>query len=159
MSHVTCHVSRVTCYVSHFTCHMSHSMCHMSQFYFFIFFRTKCWSLAGEGLLSTGPTPSSFKSKSWFKIFEITIELYCNLKNLKLWFSHENIDKINFSLKTYPPPQMLLFCIFWYTLDQYWSIFLAKNKIYFFFSFPSIIKSMLSLYKLWKIITLSISVH
>ena len=62
MSHVTCHVSRVTCHVSHVICHMSHVMCHMSQLFFCCcFFWTKWWSLAGEGLLSTGPTPSSFK--------------------------------------------------------------------------------------------------
>ena len=34
---------------------------HMSRvtFFFFFFFRTKWWSLSVEGLLSTGPTPSS----------------------------------------------------------------------------------------------------
>ena len=41
MSYVTCRVSRVT-------------------FFFFFFFLTKWWSLSVEGLLSTGPTPSSF---------------------------------------------------------------------------------------------------
>ena len=51
--HVTCHVSRVTC-------HVSQDMCHMSIFYYLSFFpRTKWWSLSVEGLLSTGPTPSS----------------------------------------------------------------------------------------------------
>ena len=54
MSYVMCHVSRVTCHVSHVTCHMSHFLS------FFLFFRTKWWSLSLEGLLSTGPTPSSF---------------------------------------------------------------------------------------------------
>ena len=49
-----CHnVSCVTCHVSHVTCHVSHVMCH--------FFWTKWWSLSVEGLLSTGPTPSSFE--------------------------------------------------------------------------------------------------
>ena len=51
-------VSRVTCHVSCVTCHVSHVTCHM-YFYFFIFFLTKCWSLSLEGLLSTGPTPST----------------------------------------------------------------------------------------------------
>ena len=55
--HVTCHVSRVTCHVSCVTCPMSGVTCHMSQFFFL---RTKWWSLALEGLLSTEPTPSSF---------------------------------------------------------------------------------------------------
>ena len=63
MSHVMCHVSR---HMSRVTCHMSRVTCHMSQFYLFIFFfsRTKWWSLSVEGLLSTGPTPSSFIN--WF---------------------------------------------------------------------------------------------
>ena len=42
MSRVTCHMSRVTCHMAHF------------------FFLTMWWSLLGEGLLSTGPTLSSF---------------------------------------------------------------------------------------------------
>ena len=63
--HVMCHVSRVTCHVSHVTCHVSHVTCHMSHilFIFFIFW-TMWWSLSVEGLLSTGPTPSSFPK--WF---------------------------------------------------------------------------------------------
>ena len=48
VSCVTCHMSRVTCHVSRVTCHMS-----------LFFFQTKWWSLSVEGLLSTGPTPSS----------------------------------------------------------------------------------------------------
>ena len=48
--HVTCHVSCVLCHISRVTSHMS---C------FFVFF-TNRWSLLVEGLLSTGPTPSSF---------------------------------------------------------------------------------------------------
>ena len=49
MSCVTYHLSCVTCHVSHVTHHFS----------FFSFFWTKWWSLSVEGLLSTGPTPSS----------------------------------------------------------------------------------------------------
>ena len=56
MSHVTCHVSRVTCHVSHVTCHI---------LLFLFFFRTKWWSLSGEGLLSTGPKPSSLNHTLW----------------------------------------------------------------------------------------------
>ena len=56
-SHVTCHVSRVTCHVSHVTCYMSRVTCHVSHVTFFFFI--KWWSLSVEGLLSTGPTPSS----------------------------------------------------------------------------------------------------
>ena len=38
-----------------------------------------------------------FMRKSWFKIFGITMELHRNLKNIKLCFSHENIEQIHFS--------------------------------------------------------------
>ena len=44
-----------------------------------------------------------FMRKSRFQIFEIIMELHYNLKSLKSLFSHENIDKMNFSQKTYPP--------------------------------------------------------
>ena len=47
-----CQVSGVTCQVSLFS----------SSFFSFLLFLTKWWSLSGEGLLSTGPTPSSFES-------------------------------------------------------------------------------------------------
>ena len=59
--------SCVTCHVSHVTCHMSNVIFFLIYFFFFFFFlsfflsfRTKWRSLSGEGLLSTGPTPSSF---------------------------------------------------------------------------------------------------
>ena len=51
--HVMCHVSRVMCHMSHVTSQVSHVN-------FFFFFLTKWWSLWVEGLLSMGPTPSSF---------------------------------------------------------------------------------------------------
>ena len=57
----TGHMSCVTCHVTcHGTCHVSHVTCTVSHVTFFsFFFMTKCWSLSVEGLLSTGPTPSS----------------------------------------------------------------------------------------------------
>ena len=64
VSHVTCHMSHVTCHVSRVTtCHLSRVRCHMSHVFFssYFFFRIKWWSLSVEGLLSTGPTPSSFR--------------------------------------------------------------------------------------------------
>ena len=51
-----CHVSRVTCHMSCVTCHVS----HVIYIHFLFFFRTKWWALLVEGLLSTGPTPSSY---------------------------------------------------------------------------------------------------
>ena len=44
-------MSHVTCRMAHVTCHMSRVTCN--------FFLTKWWSSSVEGLLSTGPTPSS----------------------------------------------------------------------------------------------------
>ena len=46
----TCHMSCVRCHVSGVTCNMSHVT----------FFLNKWWSYSVEGLLSMGPTPSSF---------------------------------------------------------------------------------------------------
>ena len=60
VSHVTCHISRVRCHVSGVTCQVSHVRCH----FFFSFFLTKWWSFLGEGLLSTGPTPSSLSRQT-----------------------------------------------------------------------------------------------
>ena len=57
MSHVTCHMSHVTFRMSHVTCHVSHVICHI--------FSEKGWNLSVEGLLSTGPTPSSFRCASF----------------------------------------------------------------------------------------------
>ena len=45
------------------------------------------------------------------------------------------------------PHQMLVFCIFWYTLEQYWQLIWPKKSI-LFFRFCPIVKSMISLYKL-----------
>ena len=45
-----CHMSRVTCHVLHVTHKVSN----------YLIFFTKSWSLLVEGLLSTGPTPSSY---------------------------------------------------------------------------------------------------
>ena len=59
---VTCHVSNVMCQLSCITYQVSGVRCHVSHVTFFSStFLTKCWSLLVEGLLSTGPTPSSFK--------------------------------------------------------------------------------------------------
>ena len=56
MSGDTCHMSGVTCQVSDFSCQVSFFF-----FFFFssFFFRKKWWSWSVEGLVSTGPTPSS----------------------------------------------------------------------------------------------------
>ena len=54
VSHVTCHMSCVRCQVSGVRCHI---------FILFIFLGgTKWWNYSVEGLLSTGPTPSSCRT-------------------------------------------------------------------------------------------------
>ena len=71
MSCVTCHF---TCHVSHVTCHVSRVTCHnFFLFFFSFFFRTKWWSLSVEGLLSTGPTPSSFNSITILPLFHFLL--------------------------------------------------------------------------------------
>ena len=57
MSRVTCHMSRVTC-----------------NFFFLLKKFTKWWSYSVEGLLSTGPTPSSL----------LTVRCFCDLSTAKI---------------------------------------------------------------------------
>ena len=83
VSHVRCNMSGVLCQLSYVTsnsqtirtrgltfwervhllppviCHVSSVTCHVSHFFF-----TKLWNYLLEGLLVTGPTPSSFPLKS-----------------------------------------------------------------------------------------------
>ena len=54
MSCVICHMSCVICHVSRVRCQVSGVRCQVSHFFLLRL------SLLGEGLLSTGPTPSSF---------------------------------------------------------------------------------------------------
>ena len=67
-------VSHVTCHVSHVMCHVSHIVCHMSFIYIY-FFLDKVMELVVEGLVSTGPTPSSF--------FEVYTNSACNYYIIK----------------------------------------------------------------------------
>ena len=57
VSHVTCRMPCVTYHVSHVTCHMSNVTCEEKKEDKNVI---KWWSQSVEGLLSTGPTPSSF---------------------------------------------------------------------------------------------------
>ena len=59
MSHLICYMSCVTCHVSCVPCHLSYVMCPMSCFFVVAFFGPTWCSLMVEGLLSTGPYPSS----------------------------------------------------------------------------------------------------
>ena len=57
MSHVKCHMSHVTCHVSRVMCHMSLVTCQQK---IYIYICDKVVELVVEGLLTTGPTRSSF---------------------------------------------------------------------------------------------------
>ena len=46
--------------VSYVMCHMSYVTCHVSSFTIIFYLFLKCWRFLVEGLLSTGPTSSSF---------------------------------------------------------------------------------------------------
>ena len=85
MSHVACHLSRVMCHMSHVTSHR----------YFFL---TNWWSLSVEGLLSTGPTPSS-------------LGLYDYLKSYKTYLLKYSLNKLCFRVFR----QM-------YSNDHFWDI-------------------------------------
>ena len=77
---VMCHVSCVMCHVSHVTCHVSHVTCH--YFFYYIFFcLIKCWKYSVEGLLSTGPTPSSL----WYEHAPKS-SLVVPIRLLKWWY-------------------------------------------------------------------------
>ena len=105
VSHVTCHMSRVTCNVSRVTCHMSHVMCHMSgvtchvsHVIIFFFFRTIWWSLSVEGLLSTGPTPSSFITLRWRWHIYLKLWLIIFQDVIKTSFCKEDEKSLNIHL-------------------------------------------------------------
>ena len=57
-SPIKCLISGVTCHVSHVRCPVSESMYY--YYYYYIFFFTNWRSKSMKGLLSMGPTPSSF---------------------------------------------------------------------------------------------------
>ena len=126
------------------------------------------WSRVYQKMQNSNIWGGMFPKKSWFCQYFHEIFMILNFwdyNGAPLYSQKSKI--INISCKYWQnqlflgniPPKMLLFCIFCYTLDQYWSIFLAKNGISNFSIVPPIIKSMLSLYKLWKIVDLTISVH
>ena len=93
VSHVTCHMPGDMCHVSCVRCLVSGVKCHFFFLFFFsfLFLSTKWWSLSREGLLSTGPTPSSsliywlsrwsFSSKSSQHHKSLTVRA----RKLKFW--------------------------------------------------------------------------
>ena len=88
VSSVTFQVSHVRCHMSGVTCHLSCVMCHVSQFLVF----SKWLSWLVEALLSTGPTPSSFrlfliKNLLIPKIylFQLVVVRFWSLKKANRW--------------------------------------------------------------------------
>ena len=75
----------------HFRCHVSHVTCHVSH----VLCRTKWWSLSVEGLLSKGPTPSSFLTYSTCRQ-----DILCFLQSLCQQHSRKglNLALIGFSI-------------------------------------------------------------
>ena len=66
------HLSHVMCHVSRLMCHVSPIICHLSSKFIFLKKKKKImqqqkwikgWSYSIEGLLSTGPTPSSLMNE------------------------------------------------------------------------------------------------
>ena len=83
-----------------------------------------------------------FWRKSWFKVFEITMELNCILKNVKSWFSHKNTLKLTKGCKPNPLKcgNSASFGMFWtYIIILFW-----LNSQLQMFSFCPIVKSMVS---------------
>ena len=96
-----CQVTRVTCQMSNVKCHMSRVTCHVSLFFFFLFW-IKWWSLSVEGLLSTGPTPSSLYSFSLSLISWLHTWLKSYIK-IKQWIENRSIlPSGGFSLRRVP---------------------------------------------------------
>ena len=99
VSCVACHMSRVMCHMSRVTCHMSRFFSRFFLlFFFFSFFQTKWWSLSVEGLLSTGPTPSSL---GW--IHQIIVKGIPNSKKVYAERVFKNcVDKYQSQLQCVP---------------------------------------------------------
>ena len=99
VSCVMCHVSCVTCHMSRVTCHMSHVFLFLFLLFFVFFYPTKnmpkWWSQLVEGLISTGPTPSSLRKLCYFR-FCAGIFLACSEDEKKLFFiSANSLPKIS----------------------------------------------------------------
>ena len=98
VSGVTCHVSAVTCHLSHVICHLTHVkqffLKHLiKKIYINILFKkwTKWQSQSVEGLLPTGPTPSSLMRQ--YVQYIMLLSCFCSFhtayrKNLR----HTNKD-------------------------------------------------------------------
>ena len=82
VSYITCNVSRVMCHVSPVMCHLS--LVKKNYNIFFIFYSalkywTKGWSQLVEGLLSTGPTLSSYRYR-----YSVTLKNLDKIKHIRI---------------------------------------------------------------------------
>ena len=115
------HPSIVTCYVSDVTRHMSH---------LFIFCFTMLWSWLVEGLLSTGPTPSTLQLLSVFfqtplaKYYIILFNLFGPLYMADVCiFLKDQTYLYNLHKEVFDPLGLQLFIIF---LDFQLQVFLER---------------------------------
>ena len=119
------HVSHVTCHRSHVMCQVSHVMCQVSLFLF------KWWSLLVEGLLSIGPTLSSFlNGTSNFTTAILAKPLIHTLYgHISLFFVLENsvcIIKLAYSCFKILP--VVYFCIYQIVLLDLLMQYMATSK-------------------------------
>ena len=69
-------------HMSYGKCHAPHVTCHVSQLIILKKNQTKLWSLSVEGLLPTGPTPSSFQNWCFVVVF-ILLVLHLNIATIE----------------------------------------------------------------------------
>ena len=118
-------VSRVTCRVFCVMCHVSHVLCHMSCVIFFLFFRTKWWSLSLESLLSTGPTPYSsiiYPSFTWYLHGFSYVFVFCTCKSVR-W---QKMAQTDYPMVIWDLRIFMIFCFF---LLQFFVSHLKKNLL------------------------------
>ena len=129
MSCVMCHVSCVICHVSCLMCQVSCARCHVSGFmcqvsrvryqlslffflFFLLFFRIKCLDYSVEGLLSTGPIPSTLRNLTIFLCQACTKWLfYTKQKDAGTTASRSKTAK---SRRTFLPDSFKYICILIY---------------------------------------------
>ena len=106
----TCHVSCFMCHMSRvMTCHVSRVTCNFFSFFLLLFFRTKWWSLLVEGLLSTGPTPSSLLTIYTFQYIIVRITILDLARYIHTCINMKGRSNSRKGQRNYPQPERKLF--------------------------------------------------
>ena len=116
-------MSHVLCHMSHFMWNMPNVPCHM------FFFSYKWWCVLVEGLLSTGPTPSSRKLRLWGQGQNyITLGQDCNSGDFISFFSAQSWVLTIYALqkKTFPNPGLRLIWVTIYLTGTRYECFISK---------------------------------